>query len=222
MTAETELVIFDCDGVLVDSELPANREFARYLQAHGLNLTTEQVMEEFVGLSLKTCARIALEKYGVGLPDSFIPDIRRITAEVLAVEVKAIPGVREAVTRMGLATCVASSGEVEKMKLTLGRTGLLDLFEGRLNSATEVKNGKPAPDLFLYAAEAMGIDPARCVVIEDSPYGVQGAVAAGMRALGFCGGGHRDLQRDSVMLLNAGAEIVFDDMARLPGIVAMH
>jgi HAD superfamily hydrolase (TIGR01509 family) len=219
--AETELVIFDCDGVLVDSEVPANRGFAEYLQANGLNLTTDEVLEEFVGLSLKTCAQIALDKYGVQLPDSFIPDIRRSTAEVLAREVEPIAGVRAAVEAMGLATCVASSGEIDKMQLTLGKTGVLDLFEGRLYSATEVKNGKPAPDIFLLAAERMGFAPDRCVVIEDSPYGIQGACAAGMRALGFCGGGHRKLERDSVMLLNAGAEIVFDDMARLPGLVAM-
>lgn len=219
--AETELVIFDCDGVLVDSELPANRGFAEYLQANGLNLTTDEVLEEFVGLSLKTCAQIALDKYGVRLPDSFIPDIRKSTTEVLAREVEPIVGVRAAVEAMGLATCVASSGEIDKMQLTLGKTGVLDLFEGRLYSATEVKNGKPAPDIFLLAAERMGFAPDRCVVIEDSPFGIQGACTAGMRALGFCGGGHRNLERDSVMLLNAGAEVVFDDMARLPGLVAM-
>lgn len=219
--AETELVIFDCDGVLVDSELPANRGFAEYLQANGLNLTTDEVLEEFVGLSLKTCAQIALDKYGVRLPDSFIPDIRKSTTEVLAREVEPIVGVRAAVEAMGLAICVASSGEIDKMQLTLGKTGVLDLFEGRLYSATEVKNGKPAPDIFLLAAERMGFAPDRCVVIEDSPFGIQGACAAGMRALGFCGGGHRNLERDSVMLLNAGAEVVFDDMARLPGLVAM-
>ena len=219
--AETELVIFDCDGVLVDSEPPANRVFAAYLNEHGLKMSVEEVMAAFVGLSLKSCAEIALDRYGVRLPDDFIPELRRRTEIVLADEVQPIAHVRAAVETMDCRVCVASSGEFSKMRLTLGRTGLLDLFEDRLNSATEVERGKPAPDLFLLAAERMGVEPARCAVIEDSPFGIQAARAAGMRALGFCGGGHRDLQRDAPMLVGAGADIVFDDMRRLPGIVAM-
>lgn len=220
--AETELIIFDCDGVLVDSEPLANAVFAEYLNAHGLDMPLEEVMERFVGLSLKTCAEIALRDYRVRLPDDFIPELRRLTEIALAGKVRGLPNVRSAVERMGLPVCVASSGEHSKMTLTLTTSGLIDLFEGRLHSATEVENGKPAPDLFLYAAGKMGFDPAQCVVVEDSPYGVQGAVAAGMRAIGFCGGGHRDLMRDSPMLVEAGAEIVIDDMARLPDVVTLR
>lgn len=220
--AETELIIFDCDGVLVDSELIANEVFAEYLNANGLDMPLEEVMERFIGLSLKTCAEIALNDYGVRLPDDFIPEIRRLTEIALGGRVQGLPNVRSAVEQMGLPVCVASSGEHSKMTLTLTTSGLMDLFEGTLHSATEVKNGKPAPDLFLYAAERMGFLPERCLVVEDSPYGVQGAVAAGMRAVGFCGGGHRDLMRDSPMLVEAGAEIVIDDMARLPGVVTLR
>ncbi|WP_416896352.1 MAG: HAD family hydrolase [Minwuia sp.] len=219
--ADTELVIFDCDGVLVDSEPPANRVFAAYLNEHGLALTVDEVMRTFVGLSLKSCVEIALDRYGVRLPDDFIPELRRRTEIVLAEEVQPVPHVRGAVGLLACATCVASSGEFGKMRLTLGRTGLLDLFEGRLNSATEVSRGKPAPDLFLLAAERMGVEPARCAVVEDSPFGIEAARAAGMRALGFCGGGHRDLERDAPLLVGAGADIVFDDMRRLPGIVSI-
>lgn len=219
--AETELIIFDCDGVLVDSELVANEVFAEYLNANGLNMPLEEVMERFIGLSLKTCEKIALDDYGVRLPDDFIPEIRRLTEIALADNVKGMPNLREAIARIGLPVCVASSGEHSKMTLTLTTSGIFDLFKGKLHSATEVENGKPAPDLFLYAARKMGFAPEACLVVEDSPYGVQGAVAAGMRAVGFCGGGHRDLMRDSPMLVEAGAEIVIDDMARLPGVVTL-
>ncbi|GJL89633.1 MAG: hydrolase [Minwuia thermotolerans] len=215
----TDLVIFDCDGVLVDSERPANRLLTRYLNDHGVAIEVEETEATFVGLSLTTCAEMVLERYGVRMPDSFVDDIRAGTAEVLAREVKAIPGVRNAVERLAVPTCVASSGEVSKMTLTLGTTGIIDLFAGRLYSATMVKRGKPAPDLFLYAARAMNVDPRACVVVEDSPFGLQAARAAGMRALGFTGGSHRDHHRDRPMLLDAGADRVFQHMDDLPELV---
>ncbi|MDF1737460.1 MAG: HAD hydrolase-like protein, partial [Minwuia sp.] len=148
----TQLVIFDCDGVLVDSERPANQLLTRYLNDHGVAIEVEETEATFVGLSLTTCAEMVLERYGVRMPETFVSDIRTGTAEVLAREVRAIPGVREALARIAVPSCVASSGEVSKMTLTLGTTGILDLFDGRLFSATMVKRGKPAPDLFLHAA----------------------------------------------------------------------
>lgn len=215
----TDLVIFDCDGVLVDSERPANRLLTRYLNDHGVAIDVEETEATFVGLSLTTCAEMVLEQYGVRMPDSFVDDIRTGTAEVLAREVQAIPGVRNAVERIAIPTCVASSGEVSKMTLTLGTTGIIDLFAGRLYSATMVKRGKPAPDLFLHAAHEMKVHPHACVVVEDSPFGLQAARAAGMRALGFTGGSHRDHHRDRQMLLDAGADGVFQHMDDLPGLV---
>ncbi|WP_281017056.1 MULTISPECIES: HAD family hydrolase [unclassified Minwuia] len=215
----SHLVIFDCDGVLVDSERPANRLLTRYLNDHGVAIEVEETEATFVGLSLSSCAELVLERFGVRLPDSFVSDIRTGTAEVLAREVKAIPGVRGAVERITALTCVASSGEVSKMTLTLGTTGIIDLFAGRLFSATMVKRGKPAPDLFLHAAREMNVDPRACVVVEDSPFGLQAARAAGMRALGFTGGSHRDHDRDRQMLLDAGAEGVFQHMDDLPELV---
>ncbi|MEC9347069.1 MAG: HAD family hydrolase [Pseudomonadota bacterium] len=211
-----DLVIFDCDGVLVDSEPPANRLLARSLAAHGLEMTVEEVMRTFVGLSLPSCVTLARDRFGVTLPDSFIPDLKRDSLDILAREVTAIPGIADVIDALPCRTCVASSGEIEKMHLTLGATGLLARFDGRLFSSTMVSRGKPAPDLFLHAASVMGVSPDRCVVIEDSPFGLQAAVAAGMRPLGFAGGGHRDLARDRQMLLDAGAEIVFERMADLP------
>lgn len=215
----TDLVIFDCDGVLVDSERPANRLLTRYLNDHGVRIDVAETEATFVGLSLSSCKQLVLDRYGVRLPDTFIADIRAGTAEVLAREVRAIPGVREAVRRLPGPTCVASSGEVSKMELTLGTTGILDLFRGRLYSATMVRHGKPAPDLFLHAAAEMKADPERCTVVEDSPFGLQAARAAGMRALGFTGGSHRDQHRDRQMLLDAGAHAVFQHMDDLPELV---
>ncbi len=213
------LVIFDCDGVLVDSERPANRLLTRYLNDHGIDIAVEETEATFVGLSLKTCAELVHTRFGVRLPDNFVQEIRRLTAEVLAREVTAIAGVRQAVTALEGPTCVASSGEVSKMQLTLGTTGILDLFDGRLYSATMVKRGKPAPDLFLHAARQCGVTPDDCIVVEDSPFGLQAARAAGMRALGFTGGGHRDHDRDHQMLTDAGADLVFQHMIDLPSLV---
>ncbi len=215
----TMLVIFDCDGVLVDSEGPANRLLTRYLNDHGVDISVAETEATFIGLSLDSCAKLVGTRYGVQLPDDFVPEIRRMTAEVLAREVTAIAGVREAVAGLQGPTCVASSGEVAKMQLTLGTTGILDLFEGRLYSATMVRRGKPAPDLFLHAADQCGVAPDRCVVVEDSPFGLQAAQAAGMRALGFTGGGHRDHGRDRQMLIDAGADLVFQRMIDLPSLV---
>lgn len=215
----TMLVIFDCDGVLVDSERPANRLLTRYLNDHGVDISTAETEATFIGLSLKTCAELVHTRYGVYLPDDFVPEIRRLTAEVLAREVTAIAGVRQAVAGLAGPTCVASSGEVAKMQLTLGTTGILDLFDGRLYSATMVERGKPAPDLFLHAAAECGFAPEQCAVVEDSPFGLQAAQAAGMRALGFTGGGHRDHARDRQMLIDAGADIVFQHMIDLPSLV---
>lgn len=213
------LVIFDCDGVLVDSERPANRLLTRYLNDNGVTISLAETEATFIGLSLVSCERIVRDRYGVRLPASFIGDIRTGTAAVLAREVTAIPGVRDVVQAMSQPTCVASSGEVAKMELTLGTTGILDLFEGQLFSATMVQRGKPAPDLFLHAAAAMGIDPQDCAVVEDSPFGIQAARAAGMHALGFTGGSHRDHARDRQMLLDAGAHGVFQHMRNLQGLV---
>jgi HAD superfamily hydrolase (TIGR01509 family) len=207
-----DLVIFDCDGVLVDSEPVANRLFAEALSEIGLPLSYAEICERFVGLTLSDCMRKVEGALGRPAPDNFLDRLQERTFAALRESLTAIPGVADAIERIGLPDCVASSGEIEKMQLTLGLTGLLPHFQGRLFSADQVAEGKPHPDLFLLAASEMGVAPADCVVVEDSLPGVQAAVAAGMPVLGYAheGGG--------AALSDAGA-VVFDTMAKLPSLL---
>ena len=207
-----ELVIFDCDGVLVDSERIANTAFAALLGELGLDFTLEQMFEQFVGRSMATCMQQVHELLGHAPPPDFEARLRARTEQALRRDLSEVRGVREAIAAIGLPYCVASSGEHAKMRLTLGLTGLLPLFAGRLFSATEVVRGKPAPDLFLHAARCMGARPSRSVVVEDSVVGVQAAVAAGMQVFGYAA------LSDPSRLALAGA-MVFRDMAELPGLL---
>ena len=195
--------------MLVDSEEISNRVLAGLLTEIGLPMTPEQSVEAFMGRSWKTVEAHVAER-SLTLPDGFR---RRYLDEMFAVferELRPVPGVVEALEAIDLPTCVASSGSHEKMRFTLGRTGLLERFSGRIFSATEVERGKPAPDLFLHAAAGMGWDPAECAVVEDSPAGVEAGLAAGMTVFGYAG-------RTPAARLD-GAR-VFGDMAELPGLL---
>jgi HAD superfamily hydrolase (TIGR01509 family) len=212
-----ELVIFDCDGVLVDSEPIANEILAESLTAIGLPTSAGQAVARFAGRSMAAIAGLAEADLGRPLPASFIDDVQRRTFAAFRARLKAVPGVAEALARIPVPVCVASSGAPEKIALSLSVTGLARRFEGRLFSASQVARGKPHPDLFLLAARAMGAAPARTAVIEDSVPGIAAARAAGMRALGFLGAGHAtaDLGR---RLAAAGAE-TYSDMADLPALL---
>jgi HAD superfamily hydrolase (TIGR01509 family) len=211
-----ELVIFDCDGVLVDSERLTVAVEARLLTELGWSRTPEDVVDSFLGRS--SAEMLAEVEKRLGAEATRVFD-ERSTAEVHAAfetDLIAVPGVEDVVQWLGhhhTASCVASSGSHEKMRKTLALTGLYGHFEGRIFSAQDVGLGKPAPDLFLYAAAQMGIDPKRCAVIEDSVYGVQAAVRAGMTAFGFAGG-----LTDAAALDDAGA-VVFNEMVKLPGLL---
>jgi HAD superfamily hydrolase (TIGR01509 family) len=209
---DAELVIFDCDGVLVDSEPVANRVFAEELARLGLEMGYREICERFVGLSMARCMEIVGQRLGREVPSDFLERLQSRTFEMFRRGLQPVPGVQEALRGIDVPVCVASSGEHEKMRLTLGLTGLLPRFEGRLFSATEVPRGKPHPDLFLYAAKRMGASPRACIVVEDSPPGVAAARAAGMRALGYAG-------RENAGRLAAAGALVFDDMRELPGLV---
>jgi HAD superfamily hydrolase (TIGR01509 family) len=206
------LVIFDCDGVLVDSEPAAHREFVAALAELGLEPRSDDA-DAFVGLSMTRSVEIIEERLGGAVPDDFVARLKERTFRAFRAGLRPVPGVREALDRIPWPYCVASSGEHEKMRLTLGLTGLLPRFEGRMFSATEVKRGKPHPDLFLHAARTLGAAPRDCTVVEDSVPGVRGAVAAGMRVLGY------SARTDAGRLTAAGAT-PFADMARLPTLVA--
>lgn len=208
----TDLVIFDCDGVLVDSEPISNRVWCQCLRTLGWDLDDAASHEMFVGRSMADCVRLVEARLGITVPETFVPRFREVSFEAFRRELKPIPGVREAIEAIPAPRCVASSGPHDKIRLNLTITGLIDHFEGRIFSAADVPRGKPHPDLFLHAATSLGTPPTRCVVVEDSVPGVRAAIAAGMRALGYA------RSANAAALTKAGAE-VFDDMAQLPMLV---
>jgi HAD superfamily hydrolase (TIGR01509 family) len=219
MTAAA-LVIFDCDGVLVDSEPLALAVLTDTLARAGATLTAAEAQARFLGRSLASVAAEARDALGVELTEDDLSRMRERLYALFRAELRPIAGVAAAVDALPCPFCVASSSQPERIRLSLEATGLLDRFEGRIFSATMVARGKPAPDLFLLAAERMGAEPAACVVVEDSPAGVRAAQAAGMTALGFAGGGHARAPSHAAALVDAGAALVFDDMGRLPGLLA--
>ncbi|MFF7989665.1 HAD family hydrolase [Kitasatospora xanthocidica] len=214
MIEPIELVIFDCDGVLVDSEVIAVRVLVRLGEEYGWALSEAEAIERFVGRSEAANHATVAERLGEETATVWDKRFRELHAEAVDAGLTPVDGLPEALAAITLPTCVASSGPHEKMRHTLGRTGLHDRFAGRIFSATDVGRGKPAPDLFLHAARSMGVDPAACVVVEDSLPGVQAARAAGMRALGYAGG-----ITPAERLAGPGT-VVFTDMRELPGLIA--
>jgi HAD superfamily hydrolase (TIGR01509 family) len=205
-------VIFDCDGVLVDSEPSANAVLTELIRELGIDTTPEETMATYMGRSWASCMEILGERLGGSPPADLRERYRAGVSAAWRRELRPVPGIVDALEAIDLPSCVASSGEHERMRLTLGLTGLLQRFEGRIFSATEVAHGKPAPDLFLHAAGRMGFDPAATVVVEDTVPGVQAGRAAGMRVLAFA----RFVEAEQ--LAAAGGE-TFDDMRLLPSLV---
>jgi HAD superfamily hydrolase (TIGR01509 family) len=212
------LLIFDCDGVLVDSEPIACAAFAHLMTSLGHTMTTEDVVRAFGGRSLADVIKGAEQRLGRPVPPDVWAQAGRDLLDRFRRELKPIAGVRDAIAGLDYPRCVASSSQPERIDLSLTVTGLAPLFTGHVFSAVQVKNGKPAPDLFLFAAERMGQAPADAVVIEDSVLGVRAAGAAGMRAIGFVGGGHATAQLASE-LTAAGASTIVTAMAGLPAAV---
>ena len=199
-----ELILFDCDGVLVDSEGPSNIVLAKNLSGHGLPMTPEDCEAHFVGGTMAMVGEKAREM-GAHLPDNWIDEIYAQIYARLAEGVDVIAGIPEVLDRLealGIPFCVGSNGSEEKMKITLGQTGLWERFSGAIYSAHTLGVAKPDPDLYLIAAERHGIDPARCVVVEDSLAGVTAAIRAGMRCLAYVAKG------DGARLSDQGAEII--------------
>jgi HAD superfamily hydrolase (TIGR01509 family) len=219
MGDDLQLVIFDCDGVLVDSEPISNRVLAGALTAVGLPTTLEEALTEYKGLLLSETVARARAKLGRPLPKGWVEGFERDREETFRRELEPIPGAVVAVERVrdaGVAICVASQGKLEKTELTLGLTGLRDLFApDALFSAASVPRGKPHPDLFLHAARTMGAEPARCAVVEDTTLGVTAAVSAGMRALGYVA------DSDEESLREAGAE-VFGSLEEVPALLGLN
>jgi HAD superfamily hydrolase (TIGR01509 family) len=214
----SDLVIFDCDGVLIDSEPLVSRAHAEMLAHCGYAITADVLQERFCGVSdAEMLATIAREQ-GRALPASYAEEVAARIARDYRTGLAPIPGIRAALARLTRPVCVASSSPPAQLRLGLEVAGLLEFFELCLFSAAMVAHGKPAPDLFLYAAARMGAVPRRCLVVEDSMAGVEAARAAGMTALGFCGGSHcRPGHGDR--LLAGGAAHVIRDMRDLPAAI---
>lgn len=214
-----ELVIFDCDGVLVDSEVISCRAHAEVLSRYGYPITEQQVLERFLGVSDREARAIIEAELGRSLPADFEAQMKQVALQRYTSDLDSIPNIEEAITAIELAKCVASSGTPEKIRHGLTCTGLYDLLAPHIFSATQVARGKPAPDLFLFAASRMKASAERCLVIEDSVAGVTGAVTAGMTVFGFCGGSHCR-PGHSETLRAAGAHLTFSDMRQLPALIA--
>jgi len=205
-----ELVIFDCDGVLVDSERISVRVDVAVLAQLGWPMTEAEVVERFMGRTEADMAAEIEAHLGRPLPANWEEPFRHLYREAFEAELKPVSGILEALDAIAGPICVASSGTHERMRYTLGLTGLYPRFAGRIFSASEVARGKPAPDLFLHAARRMGIRPAACAVVEDSRYGVEAARGAGMRAFGYAGG------LSPRAWLEGPGTVVFDEMRDLP------
>ena len=211
----TQLVIFDCDGVLVDSEPISITVLVEALAAAGVTMSEEEAHQRFLGRSLKSMSEILHDDYGLAVDAAFLDSMRKALYERFRSELQPIAGIAETVDGLGIAHCVASSSQPERIRLSLSVTGLLDRFEPNIFSASMVRHGKPAPDLFLHASAAMGVEPGRCVVVEDSPAGIAAAKSAGMRVVAFTGGSHARSPQHREALLSLRPDALFDDMREL-------
>ena len=197
-----DLVIFDCDGVLIDSEPIANVVLSRRLETVGIRMSPEEVMRTFVGKSRDDCIVMAGRMHGVTMPADFADRWDEALHEALVREVKPVEGVPELLGTLRIPYCVASNGEPMHMELGLNAAGLMPFVKGRLFSAKQVAKPKPAPDVYLHAAGTMGAAPGRCAVVEDTSTGVKAGIAAGMTVFGFVGGP----QSDAATLRELGAK----------------
>ena len=210
-----DLVIFDCDGVLIDSELIACSADAEALSEIGYPITTEDVIERFAGVPADAMYKTIETGMGRALPGDFKARVDQRILDKYRTELKPIEGIKDALSQIELKKCVASSSTPSKLALGLVETGLFDLVYPHVFSTVLVERGKPHPDIFLYAARVMGVDTSKCIVVEDSVAGVTAATAAGMRSVGFTGGSHCGPDHAD-RLIAAGAERVIDSMHLLP------
>jgi HAD superfamily hydrolase (TIGR01509 family) len=213
------LVIFDCDGVLIDSEILSAEATAHMLTSLGVPMTAERCMSLFLGMTQADMESTIEREFALRLAPDFAHRTTELLMQSYRDRLKAIDGVRDLLECLPVPFCVASNSPPAKLGLGLSITDLFELFYPHIYCSKLVERGKPAPDLFLFAAAQMGVEPARCVVIEDSIHGVTGAVAAGMTVFGFHGGAHCSPATAGALQVT-GAHLVFDDMRRLPALIA--
>jgi HAD superfamily hydrolase (TIGR01509 family) len=208
-----KLIIFDCDGVLVDSERLTNQVFIDMLAVEGVNITLHEIMENYVGIPLQNGIAILEKLHQFKLPEDFITEFKQQSMAVLESDLRPISGVEKVIRNLQIPFCVASNSHTEKVCAMLKITGLFDYFNGKIITARQVKHPKPAPDIYLYAARAFNIAPSDCLVIEDTTVGVTAAKVAGMTVLGYAA------QTSATRLLEAGAHHVFKAMKELPMLI---
>ncbi|MAI37153.1 HAD family phosphatase [Alteromonas sp.] len=204
-----KLIIFDCDGVLVDSEGITTQVFIDMLAELGINITLEEIMNRYVGMPMSDGLAMLAKQYGFTPPTDFVERFYRNSMVVLADQLQPVPGIKMVIKQLQLPFCVASNSRVEKVRAMLNITGLLGSFEGKIFTACQVENPKPAPDVYLYAAKVFNADPSDCLVIEDTPVGVSAAKAAGMTVYGY------SAITPALHLWDAGAHSVFNEMSGL-------
>jgi len=215
-------VIFDLDGCLVDSEPLSLEAIASEMRALGImDATAEEIGDKFLGVAMPVIADYVSGRLGAPVPGDFASRVETQLLAAYETELRQIPGAAEllgSLVAQGLGMAIATGGSLERMTTTLNLSGLEGWFEGTATSAAEVSKGKPAPDIFLLALERLGMSPSECVVLEDSPHGVKGALAAGIPSIGFVGGSHLEGRRDSHArtLRDAGATRVFDRLDEVP------
>ncbi len=216
------LVIFDCDGVLVDSEPISIAVLLDLIGKAGGRISEEQAYRLFLGRSLAAVREVLQHEFGLVLDNPQLASMRGELMRRFRKELRPVDGMAKTLARLEIPCCVASSGSLERIRLSLGLTGLLEMLEPRLYSAGMVANGKPAPDLFLHAAREMGVAPSDCVVIEDSPAGIDAAQSAGMRVFAFTGASHGRHRALVAELALRRPDRTFSDMRLLPDMLAVR
>lgn len=202
-----DLVIFDCDGTLVDSEVVAAQAWANYVARYGVDLTAQQALAQFRGVSMTLCLARIEELHGKPLPSVFEQELRALMNEMLAQRLQPISGALDMVQALAVPYALASNAPHHKIELCLRVTGLLPYFAGRIYSAYDVQRWKPDPALFLHAAQSLGVDPARCAVVEDSLPGVQAGLAAGMKVIALQEHGVHAAMPEGVSVITRLAEL---------------
>ena len=220
MTAAPALVIFDCDGVLVDSEPIAMRLLVETIAGAGITLDPDAAQGLLLGKSLASMRALLARDFGLVLSDAALAEMRRGLYAAFRAELAPIPGIAATLDALPCTFCVASSSQPERIELSLTVTGLWPRFQGRAFSATMVSRGKPAPDLFLYAANTLGYAPTACLVVEDSPAGITAAKAAGMRVVAFTGGSHATTDAHRAAIAALAPDAVIDDIGDLVSLCA--
>ena len=217
---DVKLVILDCDGVLVDSETISVAVLAEFVREAGADIGEDEAYRLFLGRSIGAVRKLLRDDFALALTEAQLDGIRLETFRRFRECLKPMPGVAEMLSRLEVRRCVASSSSLERIRLSLSLTGLLEMLDPHIYSASMVTRGKPAPDLFLHAAKAMGVRPEDCVVVEDSPAGMEAARQAGMRVFAFTGGSHAGHAALETKLAAFRPDRVFSDMRMLPDLVA--